>query len=152
MKPQISALRAITSRYAFVVLRPLIVIAAGVIVLLVALIGYLAYAVSLWWLVFLLPLTLVATVISAIAAAALFIALSLAPPMTKQQKRTTNAYVRNIFEVSDGLQTPQFIIVYRIIRDVLQRKDEDSFLYGLAVNSVRLKKDFDALAQLFSDV
>lgn len=151
MKPRISALRAITSRYALQTIRPLIITVAGVIGLLVALVTYLAYAINVWWLVFLLPLALVAIPVTAIAFAAVFLARRFAPPMNKEQRRATRLYVDNLNQVADDLQTPQFIIVFRVVRDVLRGRWEDGFIYGMTTNSVRLKKDFDALATLFDE-
>jgi energy-coupling factor transporter transmembrane protein EcfT len=151
MNPRIKALRAVSSRYLIVTIKPLLLSVIAAVVILSALILFLSTHYTAWWLFFFLPLLLLGLPAIALLFVAGSVAQRIAPLMTKEQTKAAKEYVNNMLEVSEGLQTPQFIIAFKIIRDVLMRKGQDGFIYKMTNNSTRLKKDFEVLTKLFAD-
>jgi hypothetical protein len=150
MPPRTLAVRAIGAVYIQQLVRPLVRIAALVTIALVAGTIYLAVEYSGWWLLFLLPLSVALLVVIVANIVATFAVRLIAPPMNKAQRRAADTYVKNMYEVVGGLQTPRFVIAFKIIFDVLRRRWSGGFIQQLTANSVRLKKDFDALVVSFT--
>ena len=92
MKPTISAVRAVSSVYAKSLLKPLLLIGLGVYGVAMALIVWIAYAVSPWWLL----LAIIPTVIIVVGLLAWLIvwilAIRLAPSMNGNQRRAADLY------------------------------------------------------------
>lgn len=149
MKPKIQALRALTSQYALTVLNPILRIAAAIVVIILIGLIVLVVKVSLWWLILLVPFIGTAVLVFVLGLLAHVAAHVVAPEMNKAQKRATKEYVANLKEVAEGIQTPQFMIVFYVIRDVLLRKWETGFVQQTTKNSMRLKSDFEALVKQF---
>ncbi len=149
MNPLIQALRAITSRYALTVLNPILKIAAGIIIAILICLTILVIKVSLWWLILLVPFIGTAVLLFLIGLGAHVVAHVIAPDMNKIQKQATKEFVNKAQGVAEGLQTPQFMIIYYLVRDVLRRKWDTGFVKTMTTKSTQLKPDFDALVKLF---
>lgn len=149
MKPRIQALRAISSEYAATVINPILYIVTAVCVVVLALLLFLVIKVSLRWLILFVPMVGFSLLITSVSSFVLIIAKSVAPNMNQEQQAAVTAYVSNMKEVSDGIQTPQFMIIFYIAKDLFTKKWETGFVQSLTKNSVRLKQDFESLVATF---
>lgn len=150
IKSQILALRAITSRYLVEMVRSYLVIAFVVFGILVALITWMSYEFTAWWLVFLLPIFLIGIPAFGLIFIAGTLATKVAPVMTKEQMKATKAYVSNLKEVTEGLYMSQLMIIFKVASDVIMKRGENGFIYSMTTKSASLKTDFEKLSKLFS--
>lgn len=150
MKPRIQVLRALTSRYALDVLNPILKWGIAILMVICVGIALLAYKVDPWWLLLYIPIVVVAVPICIVGLIAHVVAHLIAPEMSVDQRKAVRAYVDNMKDVAEGLQTPQFMIVFKVAKDVLTRKWETGFVQGMTTNTLRLKTDFDRLVELFN--
>lgn len=148
MKSQIIAARAVASEYALRLIRPMLWAIIGVTTVLALVVGVLAYTFSNWWLLVLMPISTVAILAVSLWLVVRFLIKRIEPNMSRVQKRATTDYVSKIERVSEGVKTPYFIILFRVLRDVLMNK-EQRFLLDMKDDSTTLKKDFDSLSKLF---
>jgi len=72
----------------------------------------------------------------------------LEPRQTVDQKRAVESFVDKMERVSEHLQTPQLVIVFRVLRDMF-RPRQDSFIKRVAEDSKTLAPDFKRLQALF---
>lgn len=151
VKPHALTIRAISSQYVLSIIRPIMLIILGVLAALLAIIIGLAVAFSNWWLLFLIPVGLVTVVIVVVLMVALFIIRAIAPVMTNEQKIAVTEFVGKMNEVSEGWQTPQFMIAFKILLDLFKRRWVGGFIYLTISNSVRLRGDFEKLVLLFDN-
>lgn len=150
MQPQTNALRAISSLYAQELINSLrktiTIILFAILVVVIALTIFL----SAWWLVFLIPLFVgfVGTYVAS------FVAMSAAriaaPTMNTAQRTAAQSYVASIHEVTDDLQTAQWLIAIKVCVDIYKRRWKDGYIVQTTKKSAGLKKDFDTLVKLFA--
>jgi hypothetical protein len=148
MQANIKAIRAITAEFAQEFVRPFVWISLGVIITLVIIVGLLAYFISGWWLLLLVPIILIALIGTAIWLAAQFTLKTLAPKMNVQQKNETKNFVTKLQFAVETLQTPYPIIIFYVIRDIVLRRDS-GFISQVTQHSRALKPDFEELKRLF---
>lgn len=148
MNAHVKAARAISTEYANRLLRSLVltILIAGAIALGVG--ALLTYFVSKWFLLILLPFSVVVVAITFGIFVFTRIIRTIQPAMSTVQKDAVIAYVSKIERVSEGVKTPYFIIVFRVLRDVFRQR-EPSFLVDMRQDSTTLAADFKALSRLF---
>jgi hypothetical protein len=147
MKPTFNVVRAIGVEFIRRMLKPLIVAGAVVAVVLVGTGGWLTTVNPWWWVLealFLLA-SLFFVVLVIIARTVIRVA---DPPQTKDQKRAVRGYVDKLQRVAENLQTPQFVILYRVIRDTM-RPRQDGFIETVSRDSKTLGPDFAELIRQF---
>lgn len=150
MQSHILASRAICSVYIFEIVRPLVLSISVACFAAAGLVAYLAARLSPWWLVFIVPIGLALVLLTLVSTLVFSIARTVAPPMTPAQRQAAQEYIQNMHDVSGGLQTPKFVIIIKIILDLLKRRWQGGFIQQTATKSVRLKQDFAALATSFA--
>lgn len=67
---------------------------------------------------------------------------------SKEQRRAVAEYVDHLQRVSENLQTAQFVILYRVVRDVL-RPSQDGFILTVSRDSKALAPGFKKLLAHF---
>jgi hypothetical protein len=149
MNATVSAIRAITSVYARQLLRPILWIGIAVYVFLLVVIGLIAYSASNWW-------WLLATVPSLLFVIGLVVwtitwVLSgrIAPQMNKAQLVATKKFVKHIGYVAEHMGLSRFTIIVQIIKDVVTRPKEGTFIGELAQKPGEMRRDFENLRKLF---
>lgn len=72
------------------------------------------------------------------------------PRETKDQKRAVRDFVDKLERVTGNVGTPMFIIVFRVVRDII-RPSKTTYIQTVANDSTTLHKDLLALQKLFGD-
>jgi NADH:ubiquinone oxidoreductase subunit 6 (subunit J) len=140
------AVRAIGVVFARRTIRPFVIIGAVVLVGLLGLGGWLASNNAWWWL--LEAVFIVATLLFAgLVIAVHWLLRRVAPPMSRSQRQAVEAFVDKLERVAEHLQTPQFMIVYYVIRDTL-RPRPGGFITQVTHDSRTLHSDFAKLQRL----
>ena len=73
---------------------------------------------------------------------------SVTPTQTRAQKKQTKAFVDKLQRVADVTQTPKFILLFQIVRDIATPR-ESGFIAALSHDTASLKRDFAALRDSF---
>lgn len=148
MKPTIRAVRAIGAEFIRRAIKPILLAGAGALAVSVALGIWLVVAVSAWWWLLLAPILFVAVVFTVLAII-VRVAVKLADSVqNREQKAAVTGYVDRLQRVAENLQTPQFVILYRVVRDVVQPRP-DGFIATMSRDSRTLAPDFKQLVALF---
>lgn len=146
MGPFVLALRAVGSQLAMRLYIPAVIVAGTIMALLVIGTLWLTTLSEWWWLLF-IPLTVLLSVVFAIAAVLLLLIRFVRPDQTREQKRAVGQFVDKIQGVSDVIGTPKFIILFRVIRSIAA-PSKDKYLSNLVKNR-ELAGDFRELQRSF---
>jgi hypothetical protein len=150
MNSTILAVRAITSEYATQLLLPLLWTGLAIYAVLMALIIWIAVEVSPWWLLLAFVPTIVIIAGVAVWIGAWILSKRLAPVMNKTQRKATRKFVGHIGKIAENLGTPRFILVFRIIKDVMTRPNSgQTFIGELSQTPGDMKREFEQLRSLF---
>ena len=147
MKSQLDLARAIGAEFVGRKLRPLVIAFFVAALLAVALAVWLTTINGLWWLLA-VPVITAAIVGGVACLAARSILKMLRPPLSSGQKIATVNFVDKLERVAETVQTPMFVIVFRIIHD-MYRPSSRSFIAEVSADSTTLRADFLALARKF---
>lgn len=136
--------------YALQFLRPVLWIGIGVYVLLLLLIGWIATSVSAWWWLLAIVPTFLMSVGIVVWLIVRTLAARLAPSMNKRQKTATKKFVGHIGTVAEHLGTPKFVIMFRVVKDILARPTSGkTFIGEIAQEPGEMRRDFEDLRSLF---
>lgn len=150
MSSTVQAVRAVTSEYAKQLLRPILFIGVGAYALIMLIIGWIAYAASPWWLLLAFIPTILFCVGLAIWIGVRVTASRIAPTMNREQRTATRKVVKLVGSVAEQLGTPRFILIFRIIKDVVFPPSSKQTLIGeLAETPGQLHRSFNELRKLF---
>jgi hypothetical protein len=140
--------RAIGAEFARRIYFPIAIVAAVIAVVLIALFSWLISVDPLWWLLA-VPVFIFLLLVAVLLIAARVLFKYIAPRITKQQRQEVSTFVDKLQSVSEVAQTPKFILLFRIARDVIAPR-KTTFINSTVQNSMSLKKDFQALKQSLS--
>lgn len=144
------AVRAVSSEYVKQTLKPLLLIGIAVYVVLVAVIIWIAVAVSPWWLLLGVIPSILFCAGLAIWVTARIIANRIAPSMNGKQRRAARKVVGRINSAAEQMGTPRFVMFIRIIKDILFPPASGQALINELVGTPgELKREFEALRKLF---
>jgi hypothetical protein len=73
----------------------------------------------------------------------------LRPDLTASQHQAVGAFVDKLERTSENLQTPQPVIIFRVVRDIVRRNGEQSFIASLSRDTRSLAPDFIELQKSF---
>jgi hypothetical protein len=148
MKPTLTVARAIGAEFTRRKLRPLLILITVVTVVLLVLGAWLISRNPWWW--FLEATFIIFCLLAMVLAVAAQVALRVAdPPQNNDQRQAVGGFVDKLERVADSLQTPQLVIVYRVIRDTL-RPRERTYVETVSRDSKSLAPDFVQLLKHFS--
>jgi hypothetical protein len=148
MKSHITTIRAVTVEFAMQFVRPYLWWALGIIGGLLVIVGILAFTISQWWLLLAVPIVLLGLVGTVIWQIVRFIASQLSPKLNVQQKTATKKFVTKIHHVTETVQTPYPLIMFRIVKDIITRTDT-GLIQEVTQQSTTLRPDFEELRKLF---
>lgn len=149
MRVKAALIRAIGSEFLARKVRSLALIVVIASVLLLSLAIWLT-TVNVWW--WLLAAPVIGTVIAGafgLGVALLAIRL-LRPPLTAPQRDGVREFVDKLERITEHVQTPMFLIVFRVIRDSLWPRGK-TFLESAAEDSTSLHTDIAKLERLFKE-
>lgn len=150
MDQTVLAIRAITSEYAKRWLWLPFAIGVGVYVLIIGLIWWVAAEASPWWWLLAIIPTLLFLIALTIWIIARIITERVAPEMNKKQKKAAKAFVGRIDKVAEHIGTPKFVILYRILKDVVVRPTSSKTYIGeIASEPGEMRRAFDDLRSTF---
>lgn len=150
MSSSVLAVRAVTAVYARQLLLPVLWIGLGTYAIVMAIIIWIAYAVSPWWLLLAFLPTIVICVGLALWLGVWFTAKKISPDMDKRQKAATKKVVKKLNDVAEQVGTPRFVLIFRIARDVVFPPKTGRTLVGeLADMPGELHRSFQELRKLF---
>lgn len=147
MKPQIDLIRAVGSEFALHKLKPIMIVFSLAAVAVIAGSVWLVGISAWWWLVVVPALLLMLIGLVALAITRMVVE-ALKPRLTKTQSFAVSGFVGKLERTAEALQTPMFIIVFRVIWDVI-RSPEKSYIATVAEDSTTLNKDLIDLQKLF---
>ena len=139
----ITIIRAVAVEYARRIIQPLLIGAAVAAVVIHAFGIWLVTMNEWWWL--LEALFIAMTILGlAVSTGILILLRRVRPPMTRQQRRSVSAFVDKLERVAEHLQTPQPVLIFRVVRDAL-RPGTTSFIGEVIHDSGTLGPDFKHL-------
>ena len=149
MQPTINLIRAIGVEFVRRAIRPMIIIGSIVVVLLLGLGGYLI-TLNAWWGILEAILVVWGLVFVALTLVIKLLMRFADPPQTKAQRRAVNQYVTKLQRVAEHLQTPQLIVLFRVIRDTLwPAQGKETFVEAVSRDTRALTPDFLDLQKEF---
>ena len=149
MQPLILTVRAIGSEFVRRALKPLIIVVPLVLTGLLSLGAWLITRSAWWWLLeaVLIMATIVIFVVYLLVQALI---KTIEPVLNREQRQAVRSFVDKLERTAENLQTPQPVILYRIVRDIVKkRQGSDSFITAMARDSRELAPDFRALQKQF---
>lgn len=149
MSPIIRTIRAIGSEFARRFYRSVFFITLGIIL---ALIGLSAWLVtySNWWWILLAAVIIISCMALIVLGAVYLIIRSSTPRQNPFQRNATHQFVDKIQLLSDTVNTPKIILLFRITKDLLAPR-QDGFIGSISHATTSLRKDYAALIKLFDD-
>lgn len=148
MKDFALVLRAIGVEFAWRIYTPIVVVAAIVAAVVISLVIWLTTLSGWWWI--LAVLVFIAVIIAGIILTIIAVILSATNPrQTLLQKKAVKSFVDKLQNLSEITQTPKFILLFRVVKDIVAAK-EDGFVKTTIGHTLSLRKDFESLKNSFS--
>jgi len=149
LSPILLAVRAVSAEFAQRLFLPVVFIVGGALLILLIVAIWLV-TLSAWWWLLLAPLILI-TVIAIFAAALTRVAIVfLRPYQTIEQRRTVRGFVDALQEGSETIQTPKFMLLFFVVRDVLF-PSKQSYISKVSSNAVSLQRGLKETIASFQD-
>ena len=150
MNSTVLAIRAITSLYVKRLLLPILLIGLAIYAAIIGLVWWIAVMSSgWWWLLAVLP-TFVIAVGLVLWLIARTVAIRIAPVMNKKQTAATKQFIKRIDGVAEHIGTPKFVIIYRVIKDIIVRPTSSKTYIGEIANEPgEMRREFEDLRGLF---
>lgn len=150
MSSTVLAARAVTAEYAKQLLRPILWIGIATYALVMLIVGWIAYAASPWWILLGFVPTTLFCVGLAVWIGVRVTAERIEPNMSSTQKKATKKVVRQLNTTAEQFGTPRFILLFRIIQDVVfPPKTRQTLIGELASTPGDLHRSFEDLRKLF---
>lgn len=151
MNQKVATMRALIAYTALRALQLATTVAVITIVILFAITWALAYYLSPWWWIFLLPLvTIVIALIVLHIIISRIIHLIHRHPFTEPQRQALEAFSSKIARLAEFKDTPLPIYAFITLRDIIKHQDAKT-LRDAIDDSASLKEDFVSLQKHFGD-
>lgn len=147
MESTLLAIRSIGAEFANRIYLIVVLVAIVIGVCLFGLNVWLTTYSHWWWLLFLV-LMVAASIAIAVLIVIKLVIRSVTPNQTKTQRVQTKAFVDKLQQLSDTVQTPKIVLMFRIVRDIAAPRS-DGFIATLSHNTSTLTRDFVALSKTF---
>ncbi|HMI09131.1 MAG TPA: hypothetical protein VK497_01895 [Candidatus Saccharimonadales bacterium] len=147
MKPSILAIRSIGAEFANRVYLIVAIVAGIISAGLLGLSIWLTTFSDWWWLLVAILIIVVSVVVGVLVIVKLIIR-SVRPSLSHLQKKQTKAFVDKLQRLSETAQTPKFILLFQIVRDIAAPR-ENGFIASISNDTNSLKHEFVALVQTF---
>lgn len=147
VSPYIRAIRAVAAGFALRILKPVAIIGIGVLITLIGLSIWLVTINDWWWILLAFLLFITAFFSIALVIAALLLR-ALNPPQTKAQRTQVQRFVDTLQKTAETVQTPKFILLFRLIVDVIS-PSKKGIVSELSHDASSLQKDFKEIIASF---
>lgn len=151
MNQKVATMRALVTYVSLRALRLATIIVVLIFITLFAGIWALAYYLSPWWWIFLLPL---GVVVLAVVIIRLIIMKTIHAihrhPFTEAQRRQLEAFTDKLARLAEIKDTPLPMYAFITLRDILRHHDATT-LRGLVDDSTTLRSDFAELSKHFGE-
>lgn len=149
LSPLFLAIRAISAEFAQRIFTPTIYVVGGALLVSIGISIWLV-TISAWWWFLLAPLIFLGVLFIFAVTIAGFIIRLLQPRQTKTQRREVRSFVDALQSTSEAIQTPKFILLFRLIKDILF-PTEKGLVQELSGNASTLKNGLKTLVASFQD-
>ncbi len=149
MSPTITVIRAIGSEFARRLFIPVAISGAIMFTLLIIGVVFLG-TLSQWWLLLLIPVIAFLCIASAVLAVVWLVIRTVRPSQTKTQRTAVKSFVDKLQRLSDAVQTPKIVLLFRIVRDIAAPR-KDGFIGSMADDTASLRRDFQALTRILDN-
>lgn len=147
MNSSLLAIRSTGAEFANRIFYPVVIVGAVAAAILVGLTFWLTTFSSWWWLLF-IPVVMLISIGLAVSIILKLTIRYVTPAQTKAQKQATKHFVDKLQLVSETIQTPKVILLFRIVKDIAAPK-EQGFIGSLTSSTGSLKRDFIDLSNSF---
>jgi len=147
LRNTIYVLRAVGVEFARRIYLPIVIVFVVIAIIACSIAIWLTTMSAWWWIfaVLVFVAVLIAGIILGVVAVVLHI---LNPHQTTTQKSGVKTFVDKLQGLSEITQTPKFILLFRITRDVVSPR-EDGFVKTTIGHTLSLRKDFESLKNSF---
>lgn len=143
MAPSVLTLRALSTEFARRIYVPTVLAVSALSLILLVVAGWLV-TVSGWWWFLLVPLILGVIVFITLSIISWVAIRLLRPSQTTAQRQMVKAFVDKLEGLSEVMQTPKFVIVFRLVKDVMFTPRQ-SYIDELTGHVITLRPDFEAI-------
>jgi len=147
LTPLVLAIRAVSAEFARRVYIPVVCIAGGIALALIILLIWLT-TLSGWWWLLLGPVILATLAAIIVALVSGFIIKLVNPTQNKEQRGLVKSLVDEIQKTSEVVQTPKFIILFRLVRDITF-PGKKSYINELTATATSLKTGLQKIIASF---
>lgn len=147
LTPLVLAIRAISAEFARRIYLPVVYIGSAVLLILVVLEAWLV-TISTWWWLLLVPIVFVALLFIILAVIARVAITFLRPQQTKEQTQTVRKFVDALQKTSETIQTPKFIILFRLIKDMIS-PSKQSYVHEISGTASSLRTELSKVLKAF---
>ena len=147
MRPPILAIRSIGAEYANRIYFVVAILFTATAVFSMGLTIWLTTLSNWWWLLGAV-LIVILSVVTGVLIVVKLIIRSVTPHQTHTQRTQTKAFVDKLERLSEAAQTPKFILLFRIVRDIAAPR-ENGLIASMSNDTSTLKRDFIDLSKTF---
>ena len=150
LSPIILATRAISAEF---IRREYLgtLVVVGLALVLMHIVNIILIGLSVWWWIAEIVLILITFIILVIATVLIVSLIILRPNQTNSQIEVVRSFVTTLQEVSELINTPKLMILFKLARDMLA-PGGISFIEQTAIRNASLKIGFEAVVGAFSDI
>lgn len=149
MKPSLLAIRSIGADFGNRLFYPVVIIFIVVASLAVGLVAWLT-SINEWWLLLAIPIVILVSAGIGVLVVTRLVIRTITPDRSSKQKLASKQIVDKLFNLSEAAQTPKFILLFRVVRDVAAPR-ENGFIGTLSHDTTSLSGDFKKLRDSFAD-
>lgn len=147
LTPLVLAIRAVSAEFARRVYVPVVCIVGAIALALIIVLIWLTTLSGWWWL--LLAPVIIGTLAGAIVALVSgFIIKLVNPAQNKEQRGLVTSLVDEIQKTSEVVQTPKFVILFRLVKDIAF-PGKESYISELTTTAVSLKNGMQKIIASF---
>ncbi len=147
MTPQINLVRAIGSEFIGRKLKP-ILLALGIVALVISIAAIWLTTLSAWWWLLAIPVIIFTLIGLFTLLLVRAILRKLRPELSKPQSTAVKGFVDKLDRLVDNMQTPMFIIIFKMVRDIV-RPGKGTIIQTVTEDSTTLRKDLIELQRNF---
>ena len=149
MNTSLTVIRAVAGEIANRVCIPVFITVLIASVVLIALTVWLA-TVNLWWLLLVIPVLIAILIAATLLIIVKIILATVIPTQTKSQQKEVKKFTDKILSLSELTQTPKFVILFRVAKDVISPK-KTGYVESVVSGATTLRSDFNALRRSFEN-
>ena len=145
--PLFLAVRAVSAEFARRIYVP-VVYGVGISLLVLIALAVWLVTMSGWWWLLLAPLILLTLIFITAAILVRFALAFLRPQQTSAQKSTVRGFVDSLQKTAETIQTPKFVILFRLVKDLLV-PGKGSYIDELSGTASSLRSGLKEVINLF---